>query len=136
MANNPIQSVTPVDEAHVATGPAVTDFLSPNGYKYSLADISAIGAGRTESLKMNKKRVGQAVTLDLTWPTISIANAAVVLQAFNSEYMLVTYLDALSGTYLSKVFYAGDRESPLYNNELGVWDAISFTIIQRIPDAG
>lgn len=133
IANNPIKSVTPVNDADTATGPAVTTLPAPSVFKWSLADISATGAGRSESLKMNKKRIGQAVTYDLAWPSPTIADAAAILQAFNSEYLSVECLDAKSGTYLTRIFYVGDRESPLYNNELGRWDTITFTIIMRYP---
>lgn len=50
---NPIRSVN---------GKAVK---CPSGYKYSLNDISASDAGRTEDTNMDKKRIGQCVKLEM-----------------------------------------------------------------------
>lgn len=121
MANeyNPIQSVN---------GIVVP---CPSSYQYKLSDVSAADAGRTESGLMDKMRIAQKVHLELEWAYLTIADAATVLSAFNSEYFNVTYLDAMAGTYHTKTFYAGDRSTPLYNSRIGRWTNVSFNIIER-----
>ena len=116
---NPIRSVN---------GTAVR---CPSAYQYDLQDVSASNAGRTEDGKMHKERIGQCVKLELRWDYIPSADVAVILQAFNPEYFNVTYLDAKSGTFLTKEFYAGDRTAPMYNAKLGLWTNLTFNIIER-----
>lgn len=116
---NPIQSVD---------GVAVK---CPASYTYQLSDISAADAGRTEDTNMDKMRIGQAVHLSLTWKALTYAEASAILRAFNPEYITVNYLDALSGTFRTSEFYVGDRAAPLYNAKVGLWENITFNIIER-----
>lgn len=116
---NPIRSVD---------GRAV---ICPSSYQWKLEDISASDAGRTEDTTMHKNRIGQVVGLELVWNNVSIEDAAELLQAFNPEYINVTYLDAMEGKYITSEFYVGNRSAPLYNSRLGKWSKISFNLIKR-----
>jgi len=116
---NPIQSVDGVS------------VLCPASYTYKLSDISDADAGRTEDTTMDKMRIGQAVHLELSWNALTWAEASSVLRAFNPEYINVTYMDALSGTWRTSQFYVGDRSAPMYNAQVGLWSNISFNIIER-----
>ena len=123
------------------TGQAITDsdtpptgavtVACPSTYQYGLQDISQADAGRTEDTTMHTLRLGQTVKLQLAWQNIQSNVVSSVLQAFNSEYIIVRYLDAYFGTYRSSVFYVGDRSAPLYNSRLGIWSSVSFNIIER-----
>lgn len=103
----------------------------PTSYKWKLEDISSSDAGRTEDTVMDKKRIGQVVGIDLEWKNVSIEDAATILTAFNPEYITVCYLDAKAGGYVTSEFYVGNRNAPLYNAALGVWQSITFNIIER-----
>ena len=103
----------------------------PSKYQYDLQDVSASDAGRTEAVTMDKKRIGQCVKIELSWGYISTADASRILTAFNPEYIHVRYLDLLSGNYRTSEFYVGDRSAPMYNAELGLWENLSFNIIER-----
>ena len=103
----------------------------PSSYTYKLDDISAADAGRTEDTVMHKKRIGQVVGLELSWQNISTAKVSQILQAFNPEYITVSYLDAKAGGYVTSVFYVGNRSAPMYNATLGLWSNVSFNIIKR-----
>lgn len=107
---------------------------SPSTFVWSLSDVSADDAGRTEDMTMHKKRKGQAVTLQLAWRYITTEVASQVLKAFNPEYINVAYIDPYEGKEITKTFYVGDRNAPMYNGALGLWEEVSFTIIQRTPD--
>ena len=130
---NPIKKVTPVDGDGVPTGDGVS-IPAPSHYRWALGDISKKGAGRVESMRMNKLRIGQAVHLELKWNGLTSEDASKVLQAFNSEYFELEYKDTLMGMYLKRVFYAGDRSAPLYNAEIDRWLEVAFEVIQRMPD--
>ena len=129
---SPIRSVAPV-LPNGSIGTPVTNLPDVSGYEYKLQDISAPTAGRTEDLVAHKKRMGQAVRLELEWKALSISKNSQVMKAFNPEYVQVEYLDGLEGEYMTKIFYVGDRASPLFNAVKGRWENTTFGIVQRIP---
>lgn len=119
MAVNPIQSVN---------GVAVK---CPSSYTYRLQDVSAPGAGRTEDMEMQKLRLGQKVKIDLAWNGITTAELSAILTAFNPEYISVSFLDPYANAFSTKTFYVGDRAAPLYNATMGLWENVTFNIIER-----
>lgn len=103
----------------------------PSVYEWSLQDISASDAGRTESTIMDKMRLGQCVKIKLAWNYITTEEASAILTAFNPEYLDVSYLDPMRGTYRTSEFYVGDRTAPAYNTKMGLWTNVEFNIIER-----
>ena len=103
----------------------------PSTYEYKLSDVSAADAGRTEDGLMHKMRITQKVHLELSWNYITTADVSLILNAFDDEYINVTYLDAKLGGYTQKTFYVGDRSAPSYNTRMGLWTNVSFNIIER-----
>ncbi len=103
----------------------------PSSYVYHLQDVSAPGAGRTEDTQMQKMRIAQKVKLDLVWSGVTTAELSAILQAFNPEYIMINYLDAMSGGFVTKEFYVGDRASPMYNATMGLWENVEFNVIER-----
>lgn len=130
-AFSPIQSVTPCDENGTATGTAVTDLPTPSSYVWDLQDVSDPDAGRTLDGAMHKKRRGQVVAVELAWRNIKSDAVSKILKAFNSEYVYVNYWDAMQGAYTSLVFYVGNRTAPMYSGRLGIWQNVSFKIVDR-----
>lgn len=122
MANNQYNPIRAVDGVAVPC---------PSSYEWQLEDTSASEAGRTEDGRMHKLRIGQAYKLNLAWKFANFKETASILHAFNPEYITVEYLDAMSGQYMSKVFYVGNRSVPLYNSHIGKWESISFNLISR-----
>lgn len=110
-----------------------TNIPCPSVFEWSLQDISASTAGRTEDTVMHKERIGQAVKIQLSWNNITTAQASTILTAFNPEYIGVKYLDPKLGGYTSSeiTFYVGDRSAPMYNSKMGLWSNVSFNIIER-----
>lgn len=81
---------------------------------------------------MHKEFLAKKVKLELAWNYLSIAQEAALLQAVTaSEYFQVNYLDAKLGGFTTKTFYVGDRTSPLYNATLGLWENVSFDLIEQ-----
>jgi hypothetical protein len=103
----------------------------PSSYKFSVMDISASDAGRTEALQMDKRRLGQCYKLECEWKYITVPQCAEILQAVDSEYMYVTFLNLKTGEFETSEFYTGDREAPLYNAKLGLVESLSFNFIER-----
>lgn len=117
--NNPIRSVD---------GKSVK---CPSSYLWKLEDVSASDAGRTEDTLMHKKRIGQLVGIELSWQNIPTSDVSAILTAFNPEYIQVCYLDAMKGTYVTSEFYVGNRSAPMYNAAKGLWQNVSFNLIER-----
>lgn len=117
--NNPIRSV----DGH--------SVKCPSAYTWKLEDISSSDAGRTEDTKMDKMRIGQVVGIELSWKNLTTEEVSAILKAFNPEYIMVSYLDAMEGTYVESEFYVGNRSAPLYNAAKGLWSNVSFNLIER-----
>lgn len=117
--NNPLRSVD---------GSAV---LCPTTYQWALEDVSASDAGRTEDVAMHKKRIGQVVKLELSWEFITTEEVSEILQAFDPEYVMVCYLDAKQGKFVTSEFYVGNRTAPMFNASSGLWENVAFNIIER-----
>lgn len=117
--NNPIRSVD---------GKSVK---CPSSYLWKLEDVSASDAGRTEDTMMHKKRIGQLVGIELSWQNIPTSEVSTILKAFNPEYIKVCYLDAMQGKYVTSEFYVGNRSAPMYNAAKGLWQNVSFNLIER-----
>lgn len=105
----------------------------PSAFSWGLQDISASESGRTDDTTMHKNRVGQKRKISLTWNGKDWQTTSKILQAFNPEYIDVTYPDMLSGTYETRTFYVGDRSAPVKWWWIGNQrtESISFDIIER-----
>ena len=105
----------------------------PSKFNWSLQDVSSADSGRTEDSTMHKLRVAQKVKLELQWTMTTPQETADILQAFQPEYIMVTYHDELLNDYRTAEFYVGDRSAPvkfwLVNNKR--YESISFNIIER-----
>ena len=113
--------------------PQDTNSPEPSGLSWSLQDVSAGDAGRTQSGLMYKQRITQKRKLALSWRGVTPAAAANILAALNPEYIKVIYPDALTGTNQTKIFYVGDRSAPVYMYTSGkkIYQDIAFDIIER-----
>ena len=79
-------------------------------------------------------RLGQAISIAVEWSYPTVLEASAILTAFDSEYVKVICLDAKTGGNVTKVFYVGDRISPLWNHAKGRWESVGFTIIQQTAE--
>lgn len=102
----------------------------PSKYDWKLSDVSAADAGRTEDALMHKERIAQKVHIELEWQNVDDNTARRILNAFNAEYIDITYYDYKSMAYETKNFYVGDRTVTSYSRLLGI-GTITFNIIER-----
>lgn len=107
----------------------------PSEFSCILVDNSASDAGRVQDGNdtMYKNRTSQKRRISLAWWATTLEETRVISQAFNPEYITVTYPDAFAGMYLTKEFYVGDRRAVMNawtaNNKL--YSKLSFDIIER-----
>lgn len=114
--------------------------IDPSELSWSLQDISASDAGRNEALEMKKMRVGQIRTYQLTWNMIDPENAAIILQAINSDEVFPCILhDVLENAMQTRRYYVGDRTAPFKQWRDGtdgkLYSKLSFTLIEEKPDS-
>lgn len=106
---------------------------TPTSFSWGLQDISDSDSGRTQDTIMHKNRVGQKRKISLTWDNATKEETAAILQAFNPEYIDVTYPDAMSGKDETRTFYVGDRTAPMkmWTVNKKIYSQISFNIVER-----
>jgi len=106
---------------------------TPSELTWGLQDVSADSAGRTQDALMHKDRVAQKITLNLSWNGLTFAETSTIVNAFNPEYVDVTYPDPLAGRVITKKFYVGDRSAPfkLYTSGNKLMEKLSFNLIER-----
>ena len=134
-ANSPIRKVAPYYPNTNTVG-TDGDVFVPSKYQYDLQDVSAPDAGRSEDALMHKQRISQKVKIELEWTGLTTQEVSILLAQFNPEYLSVEYIDPINGVardgyYVRKIFYVGDRTSPMYNASLGLWEKLAFNIIER-----
>lgn len=106
----------------------------PASYEWSLQDVSASSAGRTEDALMHKETVAKKRKLKVTWTAKDTTVTATILQAVtSSEYFSVRYFDMLENDYSTRTFYVGDRSAGVKKWWVGdhLIDTISFDLIER-----
>lgn len=106
---------------------------TPSTFSWGLQDISDSDAGRTDDTVMHKNRIGQKRKISLAWNNPTREETATILQAFNPEYVMVTYPDAMSGLNEIREFYVGDRSAPIKMWNVGNkrYEQLAFDIIER-----
>jgi len=143
LALSSVQQVNIDDNGNITNGKsyAGSGFKQPTTYRWMEEDISADGAGRSIDYTMHKLKVGTVEKIELSWKGLSNNEIKKLLEIFGSqtyngiyftgEYFKISYLCPKTGTHATKYFYIGNRTAPLYNSTLGVWDELSFNMIQQ-----
>lgn len=106
---------------------------TPSAFTWGLTDLTDDDAGRTQDGKMHKSRVGQKRKLSLGWNHPTKEETAALLQAFNPEYVQVTYPDSMSGEEEIREFYVGDRSAPvkIWTVQNKLYEQISLELNER-----
>lgn len=104
----------------------------PGAMTYGLQDISAANAGRTESTKMMKDRIGKAPKIELTYNNQDTNLITTALSLVKNEYIYILYQDLENGGgYAYGEFYRGDVTAQVYNGVLDIWSSTKFSLIKR-----
>lgn len=129
-----IKSVQPATASGTSYGVKVIDLPAASKSDWSKIDLSDPDAGRLESGRMLKKRRGKVDRVDIEWTGLTKAQAAKVLTAFDYEYSMVEYLNALTGTYVIRHFYVGDMVASGWIAHQQRWKSVTLAIIRATPD--
>lgn len=106
---------------------------TPSSFSWGLQDVSDSASGRTQDTLMHKNRIAQKRKLSFAWAGPTPQEAATLLQAFNPEYVSITYPDSMSGQNETRTFYVGDRSAMTKIWTIGNkrYESISFDAIER-----
>lgn len=109
------------------------EIKDPSEMTYGLQDVDSAGSGRTQDGYMHRDRVAQKVKISLSWSMTTPEETAAILQAFDPEYINVTYPDAKLNAVVTREFYAGDKSCPvqIWTVNSKYYNKITFNIIER-----
>lgn len=127
----PVLKVRPYGSSAAYTD--LLPYLAEGGLKWSRNDIDASDAGRDQSGKLHRARVGLKVRLDGTCKPLTAAEASVVLQAIKPEWLQVQYFDVQEGTNLTKKMYSNNIPATflVQKGATQYWDGIAFPLIEE-----
>lgn len=127
----PVLKVRPYGSSAAYTD--LLPYLAEGGLKWSRNDIDASDAGRDQSGKLHRARVGLKVRLDGTCKPLTAAEASVVLQAIKPEWLQVQYFDVQEGTTLTKKMYSNNIPATflVQKGATQYWDGIAFPLIEE-----
>lgn len=102
-------------------------------FKWKKSDISGTNAGRTQDTIMHKNRIGEKRTLSLGWTNLTKNEITEILNAFEPEYVNVTYWDPLAGIDVTKSFYTGDIDAEVrwWCSGKERYSSLDFDVIER-----
>ena len=105
----------------------------PAKFKWKKSDISGSNAGRTQDTTMHKNRVGAKRTLSIGWTNLKKSEITEILQAFEPEYVEVTYWDPLLGNDTTKTFYTGDIDADVrwWHSGKERYSSLDFDLVER-----
>lgn len=108
------------------------------GLTVSLQDIDSGQTTRTASGKMIRDRVVGGANakrkLAIEWPALNGTDAQAVLQAVAGVFVEIKYPDPYTNSERTAMFYAGDREAPVYSVDAHgnvVWEGIKYDLIEQ-----
>jgi len=106
----------------------------PDPSEFSV-DIMDIDDETTRNAKgdLIRNRIATKRKLNCQWPPCGNAEMSTILKAVKNVFFTVEYPDPMEGKRLTKTFYVGDRQMPVYSVIDGVvqWEGLSMNFIER-----
>lgn len=106
----------------------------PDPSKFSV-DIMDIDDETTRNAKgdLIRNRIAVKRKLKCQWPPCGNTEMSIILKAVKDVFFTVEYPDPMEGTRLTKTFYVGDRQMPIYSVIDGevLWEDLSMNFIER-----
>lgn len=106
----------------------------PDPSEFSV-DIMDIDEETTRNAKgeLIRNRIAVKRKLNCQWPSCGNAEMSIILKAVKNAFFQVEYPDPMEGKRLTKTFYVGDRQMPMYSEVNGItqWEGLSMNFIER-----
>ena len=107
---------------------------APSEFSVTVLDLdNGESTVRTADGTLNRDRIAVKRQLDITWPPLKWSDTSTLLQAMSGVFFEVYYPDPMTGQYVTKTFYAGNRPAPVAivkDSEI-YWGGLKVTLIER-----
>lgn len=80
-----------------------------------------------------RNRIAVKRKLNCSWPSLKSSGMSTILQAVKNPFFTVEYPDPMVGGRVTKTFYVGDRQMPVYSQINGIvrWEGLSMNFVER-----
>lgn len=110
------------------------EIATPSEFSVTVSDLdNGESSVRTADGTLNRDRIAVKRQLDITWPPLKWSDTSTLLQAMSGVFFEVYYPDPMTGQYVTKTFYAGNRPAPVAivkDSEI-YWGGLKVTLIER-----
>lgn len=99
----------------------------------TLSDIDNNSSNNAKGvMQRNRVRAGKR-KVQLSWKNLNATEAKTILDAVKGVFVDFYYFDPLEADWITKTFYAGDKEADMkYNGKNGfMWASLSFNLIEK-----
>lgn len=88
---------------------------------------------RTANGTLNRDRVAVKRQIDMSWGILTWPQVSSILQAMSGVFFDFYYPDPMTGTYVTKSFYVGNRPCPVAYSKDGIllWSGLKVTLTER-----
>ena len=109
-----------------------TEIKTPSSMTLTISDIDG-DSYRNALGETIRDRIAVKRKIELEWKTLSSAEISKLLTAVKNTFFSVSYLDAVTGTTITKTFYVGDRTAPVYSLVDGKerWTNLKMNFIEK-----
>lgn len=103
---------------------------TPSSCQIDIADIDG-ESHRNARGDTFRDRLAVKRKLNLEWKGLTDAEIKVLLQSVKDIFFTVEYPDPMEGGLITKTFYVGDRNAPIYNYKLRIWESLSMNFVEK-----
>lgn len=103
---------------------------TPSSFQVDISDIDG-ESNRNARGELIRDRVAVKRKLNCQWDGLKDAEIKVLLNAVKDVFFTVEYPDPMVGGLTTKTFYVGDRNAPMYNYSLHIWDNLKMNMIEK-----
>ena len=104
---------------------------TPKSFQVDISDLDG-ETGRNANGTLIRDRIATKRKLSCAWPSLSMGEVSTLLQAVENKSFTVEYPDPMAGANMTKTFYVGDRQMPVYMKKNGqvVWEGLTMNFIE------
>jgi hypothetical protein len=106
----------------------------PSEFTVTVLDLDdADATTRTADGTLNRDRITTKRQIEMKFNALTWADISSILQAISGVFFDLYYPDPMTGTYVTKTFYVGNRPAPVAIEKNGViwWAGLEITLTER-----
>lgn len=112
----------------------IAAYPMPGEFKVTILDLDdADSTTRTANGKMNRDRVAVKRQIEMSFAPLTATDISSILTAMQDEFFDFYYPDPMTGTYLTKSMYVGNRPAAVAIEKGGVlwWEGLQITLTEE-----